>query len=209
MRCLFIDSASTIRRIAITDGDKIVYSISEENGNDLSSKLLPLIVNGFDALKFTVKDLDLIMVVNGPGSFTGIRVGITIAKTLAWSFNINIISLSLLEVLTSGFSDESVVIPLIDARHGYVYSGIYKDGKSVIPDKHMLLSDLINFSSKYDNRIFTSYDKFIDIPSIVDPQVDILKLIEKHKNDQPINPHLVNPIYLKNTEAEDRLSGLL
>ena len=63
--------------------------------------------------------------VNGPGSFTGIRVGVSIDKVIAWGFNIPIIPVSSLELLATTNQEFKYSIPIIDARRGYVYAGVY------------------------------------------------------------------------------------
>ena len=86
MKILFIDTSSFFVNIAITNGDRILIKIQKEIKSDMSSIILPIIRDSFNSVDFELKDLDKIFVVNGPGSFTGIRVGVSIAKTIAWGF---------------------------------------------------------------------------------------------------------------------------
>lgn len=210
MKCLFIDSSSSKRIVAISYNDNLLYYTCEDNGVDLSINMLPLIIKALDNTNISIKDIDRIMVVNGPGSFTGIRIGITIAKTLAWSFNIDIVSISELELMSSFSTDFDVIVPLIDARRNCVYAGIYDNNLNKLEDDcHIEILKLLRKLDKYNNITFVSYDNFENINNLIIPDIDILKVINKHINDEPINPHLINPIYLKNTEAEDKMNGVI
>lgn len=195
MKYLLINSATTNLVVAIINSGKIVYIYDKNDGNDTSSKIMPIIKEAFDVSKIKPKDIDKIFVCNGPGSFTGIRVGLTVAKTMAWSLNIPCFTFSSLELMASGFDDD--VISLIDARRGYVYAGGYDKNLNEIYKDSYVLFDKNLLSGKY-----VSYDSF-DF-STVKPKIDILKIVRKHVNDKVINPHMINPNYLKLTEAEEK-----
>ncbi len=195
MKYLFIDSATATLVVAIIINDKIAYIYNKETGKDMSSTIMPVIEEAFKQTKLTPKDIDKIFVSTGPGSFTGIRVGLTVAKTMAWSLNIPIISISSLEVIASTPNTKNN-IALIDARRGYVFAGVY-DGKlnKIEEDKHILLENITA------DGTYVSYDNFDGLK----PQIDIIKVIKKHENEIGENPHSVNPKYLKLTEAEENL----
>ena len=188
MKYLFIDTCSNCLIISTIINNKIDYFFIDKNNNDTSSKVMKV-------LKEAVADIntvDKIFVVNGPGSFTGIRVGVTIAKTIGFCLNIPIIKLSELELLATTNTDTKYNVSLIDARRGYVYVGIYdKDLNCYLQDQHILLNDI-----KYPNS-YTTIDNYDNI--------DLIKMIKKHEFDDPINPHDLKPNYLKRTEAEEKL----
>lgn len=193
MTYLFIDTCNSFI-ISIIKDDKIIYINSDLSGKDTSSKIMPVIDEAFKTTSLNIKDIDKIFVVNGPGSFTGIRVGVTIAKTISYSLNIPLISLSELELLATTPTN-TYNMPIIDARRGFVYGAIYdKDLNPYYKESHILLSDL---KEKMPDNCITvdNYDN-----------IDIIKLIKKHELDKPINPHTLKPNYLKNTEAEEKLN---
>ena len=193
MKYLFIDSATTNLVVAIINDGKIAYMYDNNDGHDTSSKMMPVLAEAFDSVGLKPQDIDKIFVVNGPGSFTGIRVGLTVAKTMAYTLNIPIVSVSSLEVMASGKAGTA----LINARRGYVFAGSYDKNLGVIyPDSYVLMSDELN-------KPYISYDSF-DFDTLK-PNIDVLKVIRKHENDDPINPHVINPNYLKMTEAEENL----
>ena len=163
----------------------------------MSSSIMGVIDEAFQTSGIKPKDIDKIFAVNGPGSFTGIRVGLTVAKTMAWSLKIPVVPISSLELIASGTPSDNN-IALIDARRGYVYAGGYdKELNNTFEDKHILLENI-------KEGTFISYD---DIENAVKPNIDVLKVIHKHEKDKGINPHKLNPKYLKLTEAEEKLKN--
>ncbi len=204
MRVLYIDTSSDYLYSGIVVDDKLVSSIKKKYEKDLSKEALPKIIELFDEANITPKDLDKIIVVNGPGSFTGIRIGITIAKTIAWALNINITPISGLTAMAISSNTNTYKMPLIDARRGYVYGAIYdKDNNKVIEDSHIELKELLDKSKDLDIEVITNNDLEINIKKeSYDP--DILKIVKHFETSDGINPHLVNPIYLKKTEAEEK-----
>lgn len=201
MISLFLDTASHNMIIGIYKDTEELYLLIEENDNQLSEKLLPAIKNAFDSTSISIKDVERIYVVNGPGSFTGIRIGCTVAKTMAWTLKKEIVPISELELLASTDTDGNNKLALIDARRDCVYAGVYDKELNVIePDCYTSLESVL--SSKENDTVVISHDSF-DMGTML-PKVNIPSIIEKHKNNQPINPHSLNPNYLKRTEAEEK-----
>lgn len=199
MRSLFINTSSFFMSIAILENGKVVYKKEEEMLTDMASRIVPEIELTFDNVTFDIEDINNIFVVNGPGSFTGVRVGVTVAKMIGWALKKDIIPLSSLELLATTKIDSTNHIGVIDARRGYVFAGVYDSSLNVImKDNYILLSDL----DKYlvDGKLI-SYDK---IDGALAPSIDIEKVVSKHMNDEPINAHALKPNYLKLTEAEEK-----
>ena len=195
MKYLFIDSATTNLVVAIINNGKISYIYNNNDGHDTSSKMMPVLAEAFDKANLKPKDIDKIFVVTGPGSFTGIRVGLTVAKTMAYALDIPIVPVSSLEVMASGDGGTA----LINARRGYVFAGTYdSDLNTLYPDSYVLMTDELE-------KPYISYDSF-DFETLM-PNIDVLKVIKKHENDKPVNPHTINPNYLKMTEAEEKLKN--
>lgn len=207
MITLFLDTSATKFIVGIYKNFDCLFLDVDDNNNDLSSKVLPTIDNALKKCDLLLDDIDKIIVVNGPGSFTGIRVGVTIAKTLAWTKNIDILTISSLELLATTESSKEYVVPLIDARRDYFYAGVYLNGKNIINDQYILRSELLEKIKKItdiDNVYFVSYDN-IDNLDIHSPELVIEKIIKKYSNKKSLNPHSVNPNYLKRVEAEEKL----
>lgn len=205
MKTLYIDTSSDYLYSGIVINDKLVSSIKKKYEKDLSKEALPQVIELFNKENIIPKDLDKIIVVNGPGSFTGIRIGITIAKTIAWALNINITPISGLTAMAISCNTNTYKMPLIDARRGYVYGAIYdKDNNEVIEDSHINLQNLLNKSKDLDNvTVITNNDIDINLKK-ENYNPDILKIVNYFEKSDGVNPHLVNPIYLKKTEAEEK-----
>ena len=203
MISLFLDTCNHNIIISLFNDNKIVDSTFFENDNNLSEKLLPNIKDLLDRNKISINKLNRIYISIGPGSFTGIRIGVAVAKVIAWSLNIDIIPISSLEVMASINSFNKYICPLIDARRGFVYAGLYdNDLNNIVEDKYIKLDELKeNLENNYEDITYVSYDK---IDNTIKPNIDLEKIVLKHVNDSPINPHLVNPNYLKKTEAEEK-----
>ena len=205
MRILYIDTTTSNLYTAIYSDDKILSSISDSFGKDLSKVALDKISGMLDSVDLKPSDIDKIIVVNGPGSFTGIRIGVTIAKTFAYSLNKDITTISSLQAMAlSSTGNFEYVVPVIDARRGFVYASIYdKDGNSILKDQYISLEALKlacdNLVGEYsfignDLNLGFDYENY---------EPNFIKIINKYKDKENINPHLVNPIYLKLTEAEE------
>lgn len=200
MKILFIDTSSFFVSVGIIDDDKILKLYQEEVRDDMSSKIMPVISDCFDSVAFSIKDIDKIMVVNGPGSFTGVRIGVTIAKVLAWSLKKDLIAISSLEYLASSSVDTKYIIPMIDARRGYVYGAVYDSNLNPIVEDTYALYE--SFKGYFSDGTIISLD---ELDNSIRPSYDILKIVNKHVNDSSSNFYSLKPNYLKKTEAEEKL----
>ena len=206
MRVLYIDTSSSYLYSAIVEDDKLIASVSEDYGQSLSEIALPKIVEMFNENKLSPKDVDKIIVVDGPGSFTGIRIGITIAKVYAWSLNIPITTITSLEAMSISSKEKKNHVPMINARRGYVYAAIYDENQKVIhKPEHMKWEDLEKEIHNLNSVEIISNDEYDWDVETVPYQPDFVKIVETFKEKEPMNPHAVNPEYLKLTEAEEKL----
>ena len=132
--------------------------------------------------------LNEIIVVNGPGSFTGVRIGVTIAKTLAYTLNIPIKTISSLEALAvSNDSNDKKVITISDMKGKYV--GYFDYNNKVI--------DYIYLK----NSEFSEYIKDKEKYLVVDNKFDLEKIYKYLLNVESTLSHNVNPIYIKGIDA--------
>lgn len=203
MRYLYIDTSSSYLYAAIAEDDKLISSVSEDYGQNLSEVALPKIVSMFEENNLKPTDIDKIIVVNGPGSFTGIRIGITIAKIYAWSLNIDITTITSLEAMAISSNKDLVHVPIINARRGYVYAAIYDKDNIILKPQHIELTKLKELLKDINEYEFISNDEFDDSIDINKYTPDFIKIINKYKDKESINPHSVNPEYLKLTAAEE------
>ena len=203
MKILLIDTTSSNVIVSIVNDDKVLYTYNDKVINDMSSKIISIIDEACKNTNISLNDIDKIIVSNGPGSFTGIRVGVTVAKVVAWTLKKEIVPISSLELLATTKTEKKYLVPMIDARRGNVFGAIYDTNLDCIKKDSMIsIQDLVNnLDSNYE---LISYDN-LNIENIISPDINILKIVNKHKNDKGINPHNLNPNYLKLTEAEENL----
>ena len=205
MKIFYVDTSSDYLYSGIVINDTLVSECQEKLGKDLSKEALPRIISAFNKANITPKDLDKIIVVTGPGSFTGIRIGVTIAKIIAWSLNIPIVPISGLTAMAISNKQEGYSMPLIDARRGFVYGALYdNDINPIIDDIHIPLDELTKKSHDYSPITVITNNKIETEYNISSYEPDILKIVTYFKNKEGLNPHMINPIYLKKTEAEEK-----
>lgn len=209
MITLFLDTSTTRLIVSIFKDNECIFNENEESLNDLSSRVLPKIKYALNKCELLLDDVNKIIVVNGPGSFTGVRVGVTIAKTLAWTKKIDIITISSLELLATTKVETDYIVPLIDARRDSFYAGMYdKLKKNVFDDLYITRKDLMNKIKRHTalkNVTFVSYTDITDLDT-VKPDINIEYIIKKYRKSKSLNPHSVNPNYLKKVEAEEKLN---
>ena len=202
MISLFVDTALSFIRIALFKDDKIVDLINEKCEKNMSSIFDIRVKDLFKRNNLELNQVDRIYTVTGPGSFTGIRVGMTFSKVLAFSLNKKITPISELQVLASSNSSSNFIAPLIDARRGYVYAGVYDGNLDVVySDRYILLDDFLN---SFSDVLFVGYDCFDQI-KLIEPDIDFEKIIIKNKDSIEVDHHVLVPNYLKLTEAEENL----
>jgi len=206
MRILYIDTSSSYLYTAIVEDNKLLGEVKEEFGQSLSEVALPKIVSVFTENNIKPEQIDKIIVVNGPGSFTGIRIGITIAKVYSWSLNIPITTITSLEAMMLSNEKDAYKVPVIDARRQYVFGAIYdSNNRQILKPQHIKIEDLKQQMASLDNYVVITNNEDLeeDFDNIEAYNPNILKIVEYFKDKEPLNPHAVNPDYLKLTEAEE------
>lgn len=201
MISLFVDTALSYIRVALFKNDSLLDFINEKCEKNMSSLFDVRVRDLFERNSLSLNDVQKIYTVTGPGSFTGIRVGMTFSKVLAMSQGLKITPISELQVLASTMTNKDKA-PLIDARRGYVYAGIYdNDLNTLTEDQHILLEDFLSINKDVE---YISYDSFEHI-STIEPNIDFEKIILKNKEKKQIEHEVLTPNYLKLTEAEENL----
>ena len=204
MKYLYIDTSSSFLYAAIADDNKLLAEVKEDFGHSLSQEALPKIVSLFEKTKLEANDIDKIIVVNGPGSFTGIRVGLTIAKVFAWSLAIPITTIYSLEAMAISDLNRKVKVPVINARRGYVFAAIYDPNNiEMLKPQHIKIKDLLEHINGMNDYEIITNDEFEEFGKTKKYDPDIFQIISKFKDKKAINAHAVNPEYLKLTEAEE------
>lgn len=199
MICLFIDTSISFPTVSIVKGDEVLFNFHDEIKTDMSSKILSIIDEAVKSCNLSLNLIDKIFVVTGPGSFTGVRIGVTIAKTIAWALNKIVIPISSLEYMASTNTDKNFLVSMIDARRENVFAGVY-DRKLECIREDCLINKTELLSNINEDYLLLSYD---NIDNTIVPIPDVVKIINKHNDDSGVNPHQLKPNYLKLTEAEE------
>ncbi|MFC7393530.1 tRNA (adenosine(37)-N6)-threonylcarbamoyltransferase complex dimerization subunit type 1 TsaB [Scopulibacillus cellulosilyticus] len=158
MKILAIDSSNLVMGVAVNDEGSVLGELITNVKKNHSIRLMPAIEQLLKDVDLKPKDLDRIAVAMGPGSYTGVRIGVTIAKTLAWTLNKDLVGISSLEVLAqNGRYFDGYIIPFFDARRGQVYTGIYENRKGnvkrVEDDRLTLLDKWLKHLVKYEKPL--------------------------------------------------------
>ena len=129
MNLLAVDTAGKTAAVAVLRDDTLLYEIQSNTGLTHSETLLPMIDTALRACGLMVDDLDVLGATNGPGSFTGLRIGLSLVKGLALPRQIPCAPVSTMAALAWGMAGQGTVVGAQDARRGQVY---WADRKSVV-----------------------------------------------------------------------------
>jgi tRNA threonylcarbamoyladenosine biosynthesis protein TsaB len=128
MRILSLDTTTDISSMAVTNDGVLLAECNFSHHMDLSRRLMPGIISMLKDCSLELEDLDAVGVSVGPGSFTGIRIGVVTAKTLAQTLEIPAAGVVSLDILARAFSylPDAIICPIIKVRKGEVYHAFYK-----------------------------------------------------------------------------------
>ena len=158
MLILGVDTSAKVCSVAILQNQSVLFSSTLSDGLTHSQTLLPLIKTALESTNFTVSDLSGIAISCGPGSFTGLRIGISTVKGLAIADHIPCIPLSTLEALAyNGIErEDTLVCALMDARRGEYYNALFRitDGKVYrVTDDRAISGDMIYSEIKNEKNL--------------------------------------------------------
>lgn len=206
MRILYIDTTTNYLYGALWNKDQVIESVNIKLDKDLSVFTLQKISEMLSKQNIEHKEVDKIIVVNGPGSFTGIRVGVTIAKTYALGLQKKISTISSLQAMAASSKTEATYkVPVIDARRGFVYAAIYDNQNTpVLKEQYLSLTALNCAIDNLPGEYTIITNDSVDIEKKEQYIPNFFNIINLYKDKEEENPHLVNPMYLKLTEAEEK-----
>lgn len=210
MKLLAFDTSSTALSVALLEDKNLVAEARVTVKKNHSISLMPTIDFLVAQAGWTPADLDRIVVAEGPGSYTGLRVAVATAKTLAYALKIDLVGVSSLQALTE-VAAEGVLIPIMDARRNNVYVGFYEKGQALVPDRHASFEAVLDQAKAYEKVTFVG-----EIAAFEDqilshlPEAGIVaslpsaRLIGQLGQDlAPVNVDAFVPQYLKRVEAEE------
>ena len=224
MKVIGIETSGATGSVAVCNGDTIVgsktFGRKLNHGKEIVSSLKAI----FDEIKWEPNDVDLIAVSVGPGSYTGLRIGITCAKTLAYGLGKPVIDVPTLDALAENVRDDvKNLCPVIDARRNKVYACIYTrdnnekkritDFLIISPEK--LLDILPEPVLLFGDGVALYKDIFAQKKAIIANDglgiadaVTVARLgLKRYEQGKRCDINLLAPLYLRRSEAEERLEG--
>lgn len=203
---LFIDTSLDELTIAIVNEDVVLAKKSRPCKNAHSVYTVSYIDDVLKELEMDANDIDNIMVVNGPGSFTGIRIGVSVAKTYGYLLKKDIYAISSLKMLALS-TDNQIVISLIDAKNDNYYMGIFDMFDNDVSYETFASRDkVLETIGKYDDALLISNNEFmLGEHQVKKVDLDLVNIIKYYLNEKKVSADLLLPNYLKLPQAlEDR-----
>ena len=228
MKILAIDTSSKICSVSILEDKNVIIEKHNDDEKTHSQKLMPLIDELFKESNLTLDNIDLLACSQGPGSFTGIRIGISTVKAFADVKNIPTIGVTSLESLAYNVNTDGLIATLIDAKHDNVYFALYelKDNRyiNIIEPVSETISNVVEVLRKYtDNITFVgdgsnvhrdllsrefSSCKFASNEQNIQTSISIGKsAFDKYTSSDYKPAYSLSPIYLKKSQAEINLEN--
>ncbi|MBA4495573.1 tRNA (adenosine(37)-N6)-threonylcarbamoyltransferase complex dimerization subunit type 1 TsaB [Paenactinomyces guangxiensis] len=227
MKMLTMDTSTLVMGIAVLDLEekRVLGEVTTNLHKNHSVRLMPTVDQLLRDLDLAMSEIGVLAVTAGPGSYTGIRIGVTTAKTISWACGIPLYSESSLTVLAmNGYHFDGVVVPLFDARRRRVYSGVFqRDGEKmseVVPQQVVEIESWLKQIGELRRPVLFLGDdvaRFQDViagslgdaahfgsPAENIPRASQLGILAWHKwiNDEPPEHADFAPNYLQMTEAE-------
>ncbi|WP_226586023.1 tRNA (adenosine(37)-N6)-threonylcarbamoyltransferase complex dimerization subunit type 1 TsaB [Halobacillus litoralis] len=218
MNILAIDTSNYVMGVAVMKDGTVAGEYVTNIKKNHSIRLMPAIDQVMKETGMKPEDLDRIAVAHGPGSYTGVRIGLTTAKTMAWSLGIPVIGVSSLEaVARQGVFFPGFVCPFFDARRGLVYTGLYDGDMNLVKDeKNVLMGEWLEELKELNQPVlFLSQDLSVHEETIREKlgsqavmpgepyqfaRPSIIASVAKDKEPRPV--HDLVPNYLRIPEAE-------
>jgi len=211
MNILAMDTSNKALSLALLHDKELLGQVTLNIKKNHSITLMPAIDFLMNSLDMKPTDLDRIAVAQGPGSYTGLRIAVATAKTLAHTLKIELVGVSSLQALIPD-QVEGLVIPIMDARRNNVYAGFYQSGQSVRPEAHLPLAEVLEIAGVADQPVTFVGETAVfaeqieaALPGVsVQPTLPDAAAIGRLGLDLPAQSiHDFIPNYLKRVEAEE------
>ena len=210
MKVLAFDTSSKTLSLAILEDKQVLAETTINIKKNHSITLMPAIDFLMASLDWTPKDLDRIVVAEGPGSYTGLRIAVATAKTLAHTLNIELVGMSSLLALVPR-QQEGLLVPLMDARRNNVYAGFYENAKPVMPEAHLSFAEVLEQVKDAEQVTFVGeVGPFVEQIQEQLPQANYQETLPNAANlallawdREAASLHDFVPNYLKRVEAEE------
>lgn len=225
MYILAIDTSCAVSTVAVTADDKLLAEITLNLGNTHSETLLPTIADVLEKTSLTLDDISIFATTLGPGSFTGIRIGVSTIKGLAFGKGRVCRGVSSLAALAEAAPSGALICPVLNARHDSVYTALFRREKNAMlrlrNDDILSLDELVAILAGYDEPIYIVGDhceetknalpcsvNAITLPRLDMPSAYYVALAAIRCNES-IDDSALAPIYLRKSQAEQEREARL
>ena len=211
MKIAAFDTSSKALTLAILEDETLLAQMTLNIKKNHSITLMPAIDFLMNSLDMKPTDLDRIVVAQGPGSYTGLRMAVATAKTLAHTLKIELVGVSSLLALVPE-QVEGLVIPVMDARRNNVYAGFYQSGQAVRSEAHLPLAEVLEIAGAANQPVtfvgetaaFVEQIKAALPQAALQPTLPDAATVGRLGLDLPAQSiHDFVPNYLKRVEAEE------
>ena len=211
MNILAMDTSNKALSLGLLQDKELLGQVTLNIKKNHSITLMPAIDFLMKSLDMKPTDLDRIVVAQGPGSYTGLRIAVATAKTLAHTLKIELVGVSSLLALVPEQA-EGLVIPIVDARRNNVYAGFYRSGQAVRPEAHLPLAEVLEMAGAANQSVTfvgetTAFTEQIEaaLPqAAIHPTLPDASAVGRLGLDLPAQSiHDFVPNYLKRVEAEE------
>lgn len=200
MNYVAIDTANTGLTVIVKKGEKTYSFRDDKCGVRHSIALMPALEELLKKAGLELKDVDFFAVVVGPGSFTGIRIGVSTVSALALKLKKPCLKVTSFDTMAYNIKD-SKVLTLIDAKHGGFYASAYQDLKVIIPPCFISLEEVLKLAKEYRAV------KIEEVSGIeaekVDPVLGLIYAIEGLKGNLSLDLNEIAPLYIRKSQAEE------
>lgn len=223
MRIIAIETATLVGSIAIIDDERVISELTLNVKATHSEKLMAAIDHLMELSGLTLNDMDGIAVSIGPGSFTGLRIGLSTAKGLSYGSGKPLIGIPTLDALASNLPfSRYLVCPILDARKGEVYTAIYRDSEKVTDDmavKPDALIEMIKEDTVFLGDGVSTYRNLLKeqlrdlyheapLPLLLPKASNVATLaLDRLRNNDVDDPFALVPRYIRKSEAEIKWKG--
>ncbi len=173
MACfLHIETATSICSVAVSKDNKLLAVESRNEGYKHAENILLLVQNVLEQAGLMLRQLDAVVVSNGPGSYTGLRIGMSTAKGICYALDTKLIVVDTLEIIAAGFmrfnpSFEGLILPMLDARRMEVYAALFDAQGNRLMENNPVILDAESFSDLNAQKVVVIGDGATKFQSIV------------------------------------------
>ena len=197
MITILLDSSNTNLSVGIARDNLLLEYISYEAWQRQSEYMIPELDKLLSKYNVSRDEIKEVMVAKGPGSYTGVRIAITIAKTIATALDAKLYAVSSLRVQKAC---KNPSICLINARSGRSYIGVYEDDKVLLDDQIMKNEDVLNYIKEHPNYSVCGDVKYLGLEGVISNNIQ--EMLSLKNVLDPVNPLSLKPVYMKEEYAK-------